>query len=223
MVLVKNNATVAVVIKWAGIPKVFPPGVYEYADDILKFSEFKKALEIFPCLSVLPKRPPDTATTNDKSAAITPIPDDKLTIAVRNQGVMTKRGRPKFENFQGSLEALRSLYPNIKTRRGLQNKYFELKALKAIKSMEGAEFLFDLKTTNVKSSILAEIGRISNDEKMREVAAEICKRARTEKLTVKQWVSTCHCIKEVMLSPYSKKQDNLGSGFLNRQKKYKTR
>jgi hypothetical protein len=226
MALVRNNSSVGIVIKLAGVPKVFPPGVYEYSDDLLKCNEFKKALEIYPCLSILPKSSSDTVTTNDKSLETTPIPseNDKLTIAVRNQRVMAKRGRPKFENFQGSLEAIRSLYPNIKTRRGLQNKFYELKALNAIKSMEGIEFLFDSKTDNFKSSILAEIGKTGDDELMRAVAAEICKRARTEKLTVKQWVSTYQRIKEVMLGRYSKEQDNLRSGFLNRQKKkHKTR
>lgn len=225
MILVRNSSsTTAIVIRLAGIPEVFSPGVYECSDDILKFREFREALEIYHFLSILPKPPSDTVTTIDKSLETTPLPDDELPIAVRNQGVMAKRGRPKFENFQGSLEALRSLYPSIKTRRGLQNKYFELKVIKAIKDVEGMEFLFDSKTGNFKSSILTEIGRISNEEMMREVAAEICRRARTEKHTVKQWVYACHCIKEVMLFHHSTDDDNLGSGFLNRQKKkHKTR
>lgn len=216
MILVRNHSSIAVVVKLAGVPKVFSPGVYEYSDDILKFREFREALGKYPFLSILPK-PFDTTTTNDKSLETTPIPDDKkliendkLTKGVRNQGVMAKRGRPKFEDCQGSLETLKPLYSNIKTRRGLQNKFYELKALKAIKNMEGIEFLFDLKTDNIKSSILTEIGRTGNDEMMRELAGEICRRARTEKHTVKQWV---------MLVRYLTEEDNLGIRFLNRQKK----
>lgn len=131
---------------------------------------------------------------------------------------MAKRGRPRFEDTTCELDWVRALYPEIKTRRGVQNKYYELRAGGVIKNMEGIEFLIDLKNNVIKNSILVEIGRMHSEDLMREIAREICLRARTEVHTVKEWVDICKSLKVLMAIRILDGEDILGSRFLNSQK-----
>jgi len=105
-----------------------------------------------------------------------------------------KRGRPKFHD-EDQLNQLKGVFPDIKTRRGLQNKCYEINALDAIKDIEGMEFLYDPQNQTLKSSILSELGRLRNEDNIRLVAQHICERAKNETLTIKQWEKICRSIR----------------------------
>ena len=97
---------------------------------------------------------------------------------------MAKRGRPTFKH-QGFLEELRLLYPDIKTRRGMQNKVYEIMAVSAIKDICGVEQIFTQEGT-FRNSIMIELGRIEDPEAIRIVARHINKRMINGKLKVRQ-------------------------------------
>lgn len=105
-----------------------------------------------------------------------------------------KRGRPRFQR-EKQMNCIQKLHPNIRTRRGLQNKYYEVMAVGAIKGVEGMEFLCDYKKDTLKSSILTEIGRLEDEDEIRNVATNICEVAKSQKLSTKQWVELCRKIR----------------------------
>jgi hypothetical protein len=99
---------------------------------------------------------------------------------------MAKRGRPPFEHsiaLEKMLPHLKAFYPGIKTRRGLQDKYYALNAYGDLHDMEGFE-LID------KPSILAELGRFKERAVIREIATQVIEKTRQDRnYTVKEWVS----------------------------------
>jgi hypothetical protein len=57
---------------------------------------------------------------------------------------MATRGRPPFEHsiaFEEMFSPLKAFYPGIKTRRGLQDKYYALNAYGDLHDMEGFELI----------------------------------------------------------------------------------
>ena len=97
---------------------------------------------------------------------------------------MAKRGRPAFKH-QDFLEQISFLYPDVKTSRGMQNKVYEVLAVKAISDISGVAQIFTQEGT-FKNSILIELGRFEDPETIRIVARHINKRMIDEKLSVKQ-------------------------------------
>jgi hypothetical protein len=99
---------------------------------------------------------------------------------------MAKRGRPPFEHsiaLEKMFSHLKAFYPGIKTRRGLQDKYYALNAYGDLHDMEGFE-LID------KPSILAELGRFKERAVIREIATQVIEKTRQDRnYTVKEWVS----------------------------------
>ena len=101
-----------------------------------------------------------------------------------------KRGRPQsFPQIHYTLA--KDLYPDVKTRRGLQNKILESGALGVISQMQkqgitGLEFF----TNDDKTpwGILRELGRY-NDESIRTFVTTICEAQKNPetKRTVRQW------------------------------------
>jgi len=107
----------------------------------------------------------------------------------------TKRSRPKFRH-EYFVDFIKGHYTNIKTRRGIQNKCYEIHALGAIRNKEyvgDISFLFDLNTNHIQSSILAELGRLNDEDAIRTVAKKLCDKAKTEKHTVREWQHICRC------------------------------
>ena len=97
---------------------------------------------------------------------------------------MAKRGRPVFKH-QDFLEQIRFLHPDVKTSRGMQNKVYEVLAVRAIKDLSGVEQIFTPDGT-FRSSIMIELGRLEDPETIRTVARHINQRMINENLRVKQ-------------------------------------
>jgi len=108
--------------------------------------------------------------------------------------IKKKPGRPQFQ-YEDQLNGVKERFPEIKTRRGLQNKCYEINAKLAIKDEEGMEFLYDRQNQTHKPSILSELGRLKNEDDIRLVAKYICKRAKNEKLSTKVWERICRNIR----------------------------
>ena len=85
---------------------------------------------------------------------------------------MKKRGRP--EVFPEFLQCVRAIYPDVKTKRGLQNKAYQAIAGRAI----GDDFpwLWDKSKGTIQVSILSELGRLEDPEVIRAFAKELCKK-----------------------------------------------
>jgi len=62
------------------------------------------------------------------------------------------------------------------------------------------EFLYDLQNQTHKPSILSELGRLKNEDDIREVARHICERAKNEKKTSKEWERICKIIRMLGIS-----------------------
>jgi hypothetical protein len=105
---------------------------------------------------------------------------------------MAKRGRPRFEHsiaFEEMFSHLKAFYPEIKTRRGLQDKYYSLDAYGDLHDMEGFE-LID------KPSLLAEFGRFKDPAVIKQVARQVIEEMRKDSnYTVKAWVSVLRKIR----------------------------
>lgn len=86
-----------------------------------------------------------------------------------------KPARPK--SMDRALEQfLRSLYPKVKSTRGLQEKQHQTRAVLLVMDQPEFRWLFDPATGTCRSTILTELGRIEDDGLLLEMAAEICRR-----------------------------------------------
>jgi len=97
---------------------------------------------------------------------------------------MAKRGRPQFKH-QDFLKRIEFLYPDIKTRRGMQNKVYGIMAVGALKEPTEVEQIFTPDET-FRSSVMIELGRLEDPETIRTVARHINQRMKDERLSVKQ-------------------------------------
>jgi hypothetical protein len=97
------------------------------------------------------------------------------------------------------LSALKRLHPEVKTRRGILNKYYEVKAYKVIREMDDVSFIFnpDKNNETYKACILMELGKFENEADIRTVASHICKRAKSEKLTTHRWANVVRTIRYI--------------------------
>jgi hypothetical protein len=71
---------------------------------------------------------------------------------------------------------LRRLYPEVKTDRGLRQKQHQTRAVVLVMDEPEFRWLFDAETGTCRNTILAELGRIQNDELLLEMAREVCRR-----------------------------------------------
>jgi hypothetical protein len=71
---------------------------------------------------------------------------------------------------------LRSLYPKVKSVRGLQEKQHQTRAVLLVMDQPQFRWLFDPESGTCRSTILTELGRIEDDQLLVEMAAEICRR-----------------------------------------------
>lgn len=108
--------------------------------------------------------------------------------------IQAKAGRPPILS-DASLDALHSLYPDIRSRRGLLNKYYQIRAFGALKDLPGTTFLVDRERGQSKWLILEQLGRLPNEAEIKSVASYLCQRARTESMTVKEWERLCILIR----------------------------
>jgi hypothetical protein len=71
---------------------------------------------------------------------------------------------------------LRSLYPQVKTARGLQQKQHEARAVLLVMDQPDLRWLFDPQKGTCRTTILSELGKIESDDLLVEMAREICRR-----------------------------------------------
>ncbi|MFL0197621.1 hypothetical protein ACJDU8_18920 [Clostridium sp. WILCCON 0269] len=81
------------------------------------------------------------------------------------------------------------IYPDIRTRRGILNKHYEVTAYEVVEKMEDVKFLVDRDNHTMKETILIELGRLENEEDIKIIARYICDTAKSRKLTARQWVN----------------------------------
>lgn len=108
--------------------------------------------------------------------------------------VRTKRGRPPtiMAGFEKS-------WPDITTRRGLLNKYYETNGHAVVKAMQDEgiarlDFIRNPVTQRCKWGILRELGRFDKDT-AEGYAIAICDLQRNSSKTVKEWERTLRLLR----------------------------
>lgn len=98
----------------------------------------------------------------------------------------TLKGRPRVLTEEA--EAMyRSIYgPTVKTRRGLQNKQYELRALRVLRDLNlpGLDYLFDVENDVVRHTVLNELGRMEDTSNMVSLARWLCEQRPSNKAAV---------------------------------------
>lgn len=122
-----------------------------------------------------------------------------------------KKGRPRMVSTE-IMTIIKHLFPDVKTTRGRQNKYYEQQALRVLTGIDGMEFIRDPKKNTCKSSILIELGRMvmeNSDETATEIAKQICEdvKTNTKKLSVHGYAELVKIIRVDM-------RTSLGNRFL---------
>lgn len=84
-----------------------------------------------------------------------------------------KRGRPPLLPAD-VMAKLRARYPDVTTRRGLLNVYYRTEAMDVLHEDARFHWLTDSGRPKWKASILTELGRTGDVERMRIMAARIC-------------------------------------------------
>lgn len=106
-----------------------------------------------------------------------------------------KRGRPELlpKEFYNELQ---KIYPNVKTKRGLQNKFYAVEALSALKNEDTGliKFIQD------KDSILIQLGRIPHGATIREWAWWIYEQSKIEKKTTHEWADIVKRLRRKLFS-----------------------
>jgi len=100
-----------------------------------------------------------------------------------------KRGRPAI-----ILPGFETFWPNVTTRRGLLNKWYETDGLAVVKAMQdegitGLDFIRNPATGRCKWGILRELGRF-DQELARQYALALCDLQKHSGKTVKEWEKT---------------------------------
>ncbi len=70
--------------------------------------------------------------------------------------------------------AIRVAYPDVKTRRGIQNKAYAMRAFKLLQGQEGLKWLIDPDRYFLRENVLAELGRFSDDADLIAMAHDLC-------------------------------------------------
>jgi len=102
-----------------------------------------------------------------------------------------KRGRPPNMSPE-EYKFYRGLYHEIRTRRGLLNKWREINAFSVVDTMakkegvEGLEYLRGPAAGTINAGVLRELGYFE-DGVIRVLAVEICKGQKQAKRTVREW------------------------------------
>lgn len=109
-----------------------------------------------------------------------------------------KRGRPQVMTVE-EYKILRNVFPEIRTRRGMLNKHWELRAFKVIadmidEGMQGLDYLANPKEKTLNAGILRELGRFEPDD-IQHLAIEICQLVKVDKRTVRKWASQIRLVR----------------------------
>jgi len=68
-----------------------------------------------------------------------------------------------------------TMFPDVKTRRGIQNRCYQISALTALQNEQGIKAIFDEKKDIFKWGILEQLGRIEQEEIIIQLAHAICR------------------------------------------------
>jgi hypothetical protein len=90
------------------------------------------------------------------------------------------------------------LFPDITTRRGLHNIHYQTRALEFVHALDDERLRWLSDTTEeimagrgkMRRAILQELGRVENDDDMREIALELCRikpTAKDARTMIRQW------------------------------------
>ena len=128
--------------------------------------------------------------------------------------VMAKRGRPRFDD--DLVKECQDAWPNVKTRRGLQNVYYCSVAFEVLENLENIGYLgLGLEPgKDMKNSLLTELGRFADSEMIKTLALNLCEEQKKKKRTVKEWIKILRAIR---LNNLGNHLNNLGNGFLNNE------
>ncbi len=98
------------------------------------------------------------------------------------------RGRPAIIS-KDLIARMQAHHPDVTTRRGLLNKYYELKSFKFLNNHPGIEYICNPGKNKARWGILREIGRLcGNDEEQTiKLAEAICERQAVVHFTVREW------------------------------------
>jgi len=96
------------------------------------------------------------------------------TSILENVSENRKRGRPEIMCSE-ERQDYSGIWPDIKTARGLQNKYYQSQAVKLIMDKPEFSWLLDSRVNRVKQTLLTELGRIANDDALLEAARALCR------------------------------------------------
>src|SRR5262245_7533859 len=106
-------------------------------------------------------------------------------VASENQPAR-KRGRPEAVPPE-ALAVYARMFPEIKTRRGLQERCYAGLAIRALSDDPAFEWLVSTReqiaggTSRLRHTILAELGRVSDERMIKEMARLLCKQRPTAK------------------------------------------
>lgn len=101
-------------------------------------------------------------------------------------------GRPRFEETHPDYKLMMSLsgnWPDIQSRAGRLNKYYELRTVRAFKGRDDFKWIFDPDpdTNTMKCQILQQLGRFEDIEIILCVAEYLTERQMREDRTVQEW------------------------------------
>lgn len=105
--------------------------------------------------------------------------------------IKNKRGRPPLLQAD-FLKLMRNQFPEVTTRRGQLNKFWEFNGLRVIHQMvtddmAGLKFLDNPDQQRFAGGIVRELGRISDDESIKKVAFAICEAEKKGHRTIRQY------------------------------------
>jgi hypothetical protein len=79
------------------------------------------------------------------------------------------------------MAVLRSLYPDIHTRRGLHQKRYMVRAMAIVKDDPDCRWLVDHSIPLMRQAILSELGRVDRPDEILALARAVCKLRPTSK------------------------------------------
>ncbi len=104
---------------------------------------------------------------------------------------MKKQGRPRFDD--KLIKQVRQRFPDVKTRRGLQERVYAVQASDVLKDVSGLDFLWMFNEMGVRSGmrrkLLTELGRFGDAETIKGVAIQLCKDQKHKPLSVEKCVA----------------------------------
>jgi hypothetical protein len=118
------------------------------------------------------------------------------------------RGRPKvFDSSQTAM--VQQIYPDLKTNRSLQNRMYMVRAMNLLRDSSDCKWLLDRENHVIRQTILAELGRIDQDEDLLTMARKVCElrpKARDAILIIRTWRKSKRAVTQPAGEEYCKER-----------------